>query len=116
MNSRCRSFANRTVRGSARKPPINPPLIEPRAAGDLATLYKPGSTTYARLKVMTDPEVQRYMLKFWRLFDSSHTGYLPYHEIIAFEVLVCKGARRACDRTSWGFDAARAPRSTVFVD
>ena len=96
MNSRCRSFANRTVRGSARKPPPSRtsthPSSSPRAA-DLATLYKPGSTTYARLKVMTDPEVQRYMLKFWRLFDSSHTGYLPYHEVIAFEVLACKGAR-----------------------
>lgn len=57
---------------------------------DLAALYEPGSDVYARVRVMMDPEVQRYFLKLWRLFDSAHTGYLPCHEIVAFEVLACK--------------------------
>ena len=41
---------------------------------------------------MMDPEVQRLMHKFWHVFESSHTGYVPYHEVVAFELLVCKGA------------------------
>ena len=66
--------------------------------------------------------MQRYLFKFWRLFDSSHTGFLPYHEVIAFEILVCKGARRAFEHIAQrvSYRSAcfmpRAPRSTFFAN